>query len=116
MNTASFNLSDLLRRHEQSKASWLPFLDLPSMSMGIYHVAAGTDDRDQHQPHDRDEVYLGVEGAGRLHAHHEDMEVRAGSLLFVRAGVEHYFHDVTEDLTLLVFFGPREENDASSPE
>ena len=104
MKTAFFNLADLLRRQEDSGDAWLKFLDLPSMSMGIYHIPAGTDDREHHDHHVRDEVYVGIDGVGLLHANQKDMEVKAGTLVFVQAGVDHYFHDVTEDLTVLVFF------------
>ena len=31
-----------------------------------------------------------------------------GSVIFVQAGVEHRFHDITEELLVLVFFAPAE--------
>jgi quercetin dioxygenase-like cupin family protein len=34
--------------------------------------------------------------------------VQAGSVVFVAAGVQHYFHNITADLHLLVFFAPAE--------
>jgi quercetin dioxygenase-like cupin family protein len=39
---------------------------------------------------------------GEVHA------IRAGSVIFVGAGVEHRFHDIEERLVLLVMFGPAE--------
>jgi quercetin dioxygenase-like cupin family protein len=30
--------------------------------------------------------------------------VSPGSVLFVRAGIDHRFHSITEDLEILVFF------------
>jgi mannose-6-phosphate isomerase-like protein (cupin superfamily) len=39
--------------------------------------------------------------------------VAPGSVIFVPAREEHRFTDVTEDLTLLVIFGPAEESRAS---
>jgi quercetin dioxygenase-like cupin family protein len=36
----------------------------------------------------------------------EQQEVRAGSIVFVAAGVEHRFHDIAEDLLTLVFWAP----------
>ena len=104
MITASFTVSDLLRQQQDSTKAWLEFLDLPSMSMGIYHIPAGTDDRDTHEPHVRDEVYVGIDGKGRLSANGEVFEVEAGAIIFVKAGVGHYFHDVVDNLTVLVFF------------
>ena len=31
-------------------------------------------------------------------------EIQPGTVVYVKAGVEHHFYDVTENLTLLVFF------------
>ncbi len=48
------------------------------------------------------------EGDGRFRAGDQDQEVSAGSVLFVAAEVEHRFHDITEELAVLVFFAPPE--------
>ncbi|MEO2013871.1 MAG: cupin domain-containing protein [Fuerstiella sp.] len=104
LKTSSFNVSDLQRRQMGSGSAWLEFLKLPTLSMGVYHVPAGTDDRESHDPHDRDEVYVGISGAGRLTTGGEDTDIEPGVIVYVKAGVEHYFHDVTQDLALLVYF------------
>jgi quercetin dioxygenase-like cupin family protein len=44
----------------------------------------------------------------RFNAENEDREVRAGSVIFVAAEVEHRFYDVKEELAVLVFFAPAE--------
>ena len=38
----------------------------------------------------------------------EDQSVGEGSIIFVAAGVEHRFYDITEELVVLVFFAPAE--------
>ena len=38
----------------------------------------------------------------------EDRPVAPGSVVFVAAGVEHRFHDIAEELRLIVVFGPAE--------
>ena len=104
MKTASFTLSEIESVQESLGESWHEFLDLPSLSMGLYHIAAGTNDRESHSPHDQDEVYVGVSGNGHLSAADKTFKVEAGSIVYVKAGVEHHFHDVTKDLSVLVFF------------
>jgi len=113
MQTASFTVSEVSKQRQDREKSWLEFLDLPTLSMGIYHIPAGTTDRQTHDPHDRDEVYIGVNGTGRLTADGEEFDVEAGTIVFVKAGIEHHFHDVTDHLTVLVFFAsaPKETND-----
>ena len=46
-----------------------------------------------------------AEGKARLRVGEEDKEVGPGSILYVRATEDHSFFDITEDLTLLAFFG-----------
>ena len=38
----------------------------------------------------------------------EDQVVSDGRVIFVKAGVEHRFHDVTQELVVLVCFAPAE--------
>jgi quercetin dioxygenase-like cupin family protein len=53
-------------------------------------------------------MYYVIRGRARFRAADEDAEVSAGSVLFVAAEVEHRFHDITEELAVLVFFAPAE--------
>jgi mannose-6-phosphate isomerase-like protein (cupin superfamily) len=99
---AAFDLQELLAEQAQSGKLWHPFLDLPSLQLGIYVVTA--DDRASHQPHAMDEVYYAVSGRGVLQVNGQDQPVGPGAILFVATGVEHHFHSIVEPLTLLVFF------------
>jgi quercetin dioxygenase-like cupin family protein len=40
----------------------------------------------------------------------EDHAISAGSVIFVAANVDHRFHDIAEELTVLVFFAPAESS------
>jgi mannose-6-phosphate isomerase-like protein (cupin superfamily) len=103
----AFEISEIMARQQQSGRHYLEFLRVPSMSMGLYALPAGG--VDPQQPHTEDEVYYIVSGRGAIRVDQEDREVKAGSLVFVKAGVEHRFHSITEDLNILVFFAPAEE-------
>jgi mannose-6-phosphate isomerase-like protein (cupin superfamily) len=109
MKTASFTISEVSKLRQDAGNAWLEFLDVPSLSMGIYQIPAGTDDRDIHNPHDRDEIYVGTSGSGRLTADGEEFHIEAGVIVYVKAGVEHHFHDIADDLTVLVFFSGKSE-------
>lgn len=82
------------------------FLRVPSMSAGVYVLPVGA--TDLQKPHHEDEVYYVIRGRARFKAAEEDHEISAGSVLFVAAEVEHRFHDITEELAVLVFFAPAE--------
>ena len=107
MNAQQFTLASLEKTRQRSNSAWTEFLNTTTMSMGLYHVTTGTDDSKSHTPHDRDEVYVGISGVGRLTVDQQEFEIEPGAIVYVKAGVKHHFHDVIEDLTVLVYFaGP----------
>lgn len=77
------------------------------LSVGLAVWPAGSPDRQR--PHKEDEVYYVIAGRGAIRVAGEDRAVRPGSLVFVAAGVEHRFHDIEEDLRVLVFWAPPHE-------
>jgi len=99
-----FKLEELTQKVAGSEPCYHEFLRLPGMSSAVYRLPAGA--KDMQAPHLEDEVYFVVEGKARLRVNDEDQEVGPGSILFVQATAEHSFFDITEDLTLLAFFGP----------
>jgi len=76
------------------------------LSVGLYLLPAGGSD-DQ-TPHDEDEVYYTVRGQATLRVGAEDHAVKAGTVLYVPAMAVHFFHDIDEDLVLVVFWAPPE--------
>lgn len=106
---------DTLEAIQQQRAHsgklYQEFLRQPSMSAGLYELAAGT--TDPQQPHTEDELYYVIAGRASILVGEEDRAVATGSLIFVPANVVHRFHDITEDLRVLVFFAPAEYSQAS---
>jgi mannose-6-phosphate isomerase-like protein (cupin superfamily) len=100
----AFDISDLVAQWEQSDRLYLEFLRASTLSLGLYALQAGQDD--PQKPHAEDEVYYVVEGKGAMQVGTESRPVGPGSIVFVGAGVEHRFHTITEDLSILVFFAP----------
>jgi mannose-6-phosphate isomerase-like protein (cupin superfamily) len=76
------------------------------MSAGLYTLPAGS--ADPQKPHQEDEMYYVVRGRARMRVGSNDQPVGGGSVIFVAAEVEHRFHDIAEDLIVLVFFAPAE--------
>jgi mannose-6-phosphate isomerase-like protein (cupin superfamily) len=106
----AFTLSQLVEKRRQSNRLYLEFLRVPSLSIGLYELPAGG--IDPQQPHTEDEVYYVASGQGTIRVDDEDRAVQAGSIVYVAAGVEHRFHSITQDLTILVFFAPAEGSSA----
>lgn len=102
----AFELPSVARGLRDSGRLYEEALRSACLSVGVYRLEAGAED--PQTPHSEDEVYFVVEGEAAVRVGDEDRSVRPGSTIFVDAGVEHRFHDIGEDITLLVLFAPPE--------
>jgi mannose-6-phosphate isomerase-like protein (cupin superfamily) len=102
----AFKFAQLLEERKQSSKLYLEFLKVPDLSMGLYILPAGG--TDPQLPHMEDEVYYVVSGKAKIKVSDEDLVVQAGSIVYVAKNVEHRFHSIEEELTVLVFFAPEE--------
>ena len=102
-----FHLDDSSRERAAKGKRYLEFLRVPAMSAGVYSLPKGG--TDPQKPHREDEMYYVVRGRARMKIGSEDAEVRAGSVIFVEAETEHRFYDIQEELEVLVFFAPAEQ-------
>ncbi|HEX5826468.1 MAG TPA: cupin domain-containing protein [Candidatus Limnocylindrales bacterium] len=105
-----FPLSELLERQAAGGAPWHEFLRVADLSAGLYVIGAGG--VDLQEPHTEDEVYVILAGRSRFTAGDETRDVGPGDSIFVAANVPHRFHDVTEELRIVVVFGPAEHSRA----
>jgi mannose-6-phosphate isomerase-like protein (cupin superfamily) len=106
----AFELAELIDRRRQAGRLYLEFLKVPDLSMGVYELPAGG--TDPQSPHTEDEVYYVAKGRAKIRVADEDRPVQAGSVVYVAKNVEHRFHSIEEDLTVLVFFAPAEYSNA----
>jgi mannose-6-phosphate isomerase-like protein (cupin superfamily) len=79
--------------------------------VGTYSIPAGG--TDTQTPHTEDEIYVVTSGRAVIETPAATAPVSPGSVIFVPALEEHRFMNVTEDLALLVIFGPAEESRAT---
>jgi mannose-6-phosphate isomerase-like protein (cupin superfamily) len=108
-----YELTQVLGQRADSQRAYLEFLRVASLSLGVYVLPAGG--VDPQNPHTEDEVYYVVGGRGTVIVADEERRVGPGSIIFVAAGVEHRFHTIEEELTLLVFFAPPEYSQIKPP-
>ena len=110
IGSASFQSAELTAVLAQARAAPDRYagevLRSPQLSVGLYTLpTGGTDDQ---TPHAEDEVYYAVSGRALIRVGKNDHPVGPGSLLFVPARAEHYFHDIEEEMILVVFWAPPE--------
>ena len=107
----AYELADLISQRADSNKLYLEFLKVPDLSMGLYVLPAGG--TDPQSPHTEDEVYYVVSGKAQIKVAAEDRAVKAGSIVYVAKNVEHRFHSIEEELTVIVFFAPAEYSNKS---
>lgn len=91
---------------ERGGRPYMEFLREASMSAGLYTLAAGASDGQS--PHTEDEVYVVLSGRARFTSGGETIDVSTGDTIFVPALEGHRFHDIAEEIRLLVVFAPAE--------
>jgi len=77
------------------------FLESPTIELGVYVLVAP--EPDMQEPHDRDEVYVVLEGSGTLTVAGKDLPLGRDDAAFVAAGTDHRF-SAYDRLTLFVLF------------
>lgn len=102
----AFDIEALRREQAASGRLYHEFIRTHDLSVGLYVLPAGASD--PQGPHTEDEVYHVISGRATVHVGGEERAVTAGSVVFVGADVVHRFHDIEEELVMLVFFGPAE--------
>ncbi len=99
---AVYEVSELLKKRAESGSAYLSFMNIPTMSLGIYSLPK--DGTDGQSPHGQDEIYYVLGGKAKINIEGAAHAVQEGSIIFVAAGDEHKFVEIEEDLDLLVFF------------
>ena len=98
----AFDIDDVRAMREEHGRPWQEFLRVPDLFAGLYEIPAGGEDTQR--PHDADEVYYVVDGRGTLVVGDDRYEAGPGSVIYVAKERDHRFVDITEDLSVLVFF------------
>ncbi len=102
----NWSLTELLAAPADLQQRYAEVLRVARLSAGVYELDAGADD--PQGPHTEDEVYVVLRGRARATVGGETVAVAPGSLLYVPALVPHRFHDIQEDLAVVVLFAPAE--------
>ena len=108
----AYEYGDILAGQRASEDGYVQFINRGSMSLGLYVLPAGSEDTQT--PHLEDEIYYVVSGRGDIVVAGERRLVQPGSIVFVEKQVDHRFVDITEDLSILVFFAPQHTRDQAS--
>jgi mannose-6-phosphate isomerase-like protein (cupin superfamily) len=96
-----FDIDRVRRRLVEEGGGYEVVHESPGLEIGVYVLVAPEPDRQQ--PHEEDEIYIGLEGTGVLEVEGDHVAIREGEAIFVEAGAEHRF-SAYESLSVLVVF------------
>lgn len=99
---------------EGHRPTYVERLRVPNLSVGSYSIPVGG--ADPQEPHTEDEIYVVMRGTATLRTPTNEEPAAPGDVFFVPAGEVHRFEDVTQDLCVLVVFGPAEHTLAATGE
>ena len=105
-----FAIADVLAQRAAAGRPSLEFFRRASMSLTVYHLAAG--EPDLQQPNTEDEIYYVLDGMGVIDVAGEATSIKPGDVIFVAKNVEHRFRDYPNGITLLVVFAPAKGTNA----
>ena len=94
--------------HGTGRAHYTEHLRSADLSVGTYSIPAGG--ADGQSPHTEDEIYVVTAGAATFVDAGGEVLVGPGATIFVAAGDEHRFVDITKDFATVVVFGPPESS------
>ena len=83
MTDSSWKIFDIEKIKSQltgRAVEYQEFLRVPSLSCGVYHLPAGS--QDMQKPHDEDEVYYVISGKARMMVGEDFKEVRSREFVF----------------------------------
>ena len=103
------HIDDIRLARAESGRPWREFLRVPDLFSGLYEIPAGG--TDSQSPHDADEVYYVLAGRAVLTVEADSIPVEPGSVIYVAKDREHRFVEITEGLSVLVFFATPGEDE-----
>ncbi|MGH2408343.1 MAG: cupin domain-containing protein, partial [Candidatus Limnocylindrales bacterium] len=98
------SLAELRVARQSGGRRYHEFLRVPAMSAGFYRLPTG--DVDPQSAHAEHEVYVVMSGRAWITVGDEERAVGPGLVIYVAATVPHRFHDISEDLEVIVLFAP----------
>lgn len=97
---AAYQFNSLRAKHQHAEDTVFEGLPQAGGSRALLVLPAGG--IDSQTIHHEDEVYYILSGRGALKVGEQDLPVKPGSVIYVKAGTDHRFHDVEEAVTALI--------------
>lgn len=98
-----FDTNKYVRKIAKSSTYFHTFINKENIAAGIIRLNPG--EKDTQDPHENDEIYYVIKGAGFLTIDKKDYPVSEGMSYYVAKKIPHHFHGNKNELVVLYFFG-----------
>ncbi len=98
-----FHPADQVQGENPDDNVWNDFLKVSTLTTGLYMLSV-TLGGDEVLTHEIDEINIVLEGKAGFSMGEGEIEVRPGSIVYVRNGVGHKFHSLTGNFKVIILF------------
>jgi len=101
--TEKFTKEEIEIPRDSSENVWNAFIETSSMVAGLYMLPKSLNGDDT-LTHDFDEINYLVNGTAKFKMNNTVIDVKPGSIMWVKRGVGHYFYDLSDDFDVFILF------------
>lgn len=98
-----FAPEDMVANRDGSTNVWDPFLNVSSMSLGMYMLPRSVGG-DGTLTHTFDEINVVVDGRSQFQMGADRVDIAPGSIVYVERGVGHSFSSLSDDVDVLILW------------
>lgn len=101
--TEKFTKAQIEASRNSSENVYNSFIETSTMVAGLYMLPKSLDGDDT-LVHDFDEINYVVNGTAKFKMNNTIIDVKPGSIMWVKRGVGHYFYELSADFDVFIFF------------
>ena len=100
---AHYSINEVRKSADPEKNTWNEFLQVATLRWGLYMLPEKLGG-DKTLTHDVDEINIVVRGTAQFRMGDEETEVNENTVVWVRSGIGHHFHSLSDDFEVLILF------------
>jgi len=101
--TKKFTKAQIEASRDSSENVWHSFIETSTMVTGLYMLPKSLNG-DGTLNHSFDEINYVVNGTAKFKMDEKVIDVKPGSIMWVKRGVGHYFYDLSDDFDVFILF------------
>lgn len=101
--TEKFSKEEIEAERDSSENVWNSFMETSTMVVGLYMLPKSLNGDDT-LIHSFDEINYVVNGSAKFKMNNTVIDVKPGSIMWVKRGVGHYFYDLSDDFDVFILF------------